>query len=209
MSSICNFCNIVCDNNSILCDICNNWCHFSCIKLTKRQIKELSSSEDPFFCQMCICKNLPFSGLTKVGFMAAFKEFNSRKKSKCFPCLLCDKECENIPKKQSHRSVQCDSCKRWTHQICSSMNNAEFDLISMDNSSFFCQKCLFKFIPCQHLSKSQIQSLGFNNSFNEVNIDFCSFQEHAQYIKLQSVHNTHKNLVTFLYLNIQGETHVA
>lgn len=144
MSSICNFCRILCGNDSILCDICKNWCHFSCTKMTKRQIKELSSSDDPFFCQMCIYDNLPFSCLTKIGFMAAFEESNSKKKTN-FLCLLCDKECENVPTKLGNRSVQCDSCRRWTHQTCSAMSSVEFDRISMDNSLFFAKSVCLSF----------------------------------------------------------------
>ena len=98
MSYLCNFCNIDCGNDSILCDVCDHWCHFSCTKLTRSQLEHLSNSDDPYFCMQCIKSNLPFASLSVNNFKKIFSEVGDKHSLTKFPWLVCNKNCQNFLK---------------------------------------------------------------------------------------------------------------
>ncbi len=51
------------NQNSIFCDICENWIHLRCSGLIKKRFVELSQSNESFFCGACITDTFPFSNL--------------------------------------------------------------------------------------------------------------------------------------------------
>lgn len=54
--------------NSIQCDICDHWVHLRCTTLTKNDLVTLGSSDDPWYCQLCLGNCLPFSSLNQEDF---------------------------------------------------------------------------------------------------------------------------------------------
>ena len=58
---ICVVCKKIVNNNCIFCNICDQWLHFKCSKLSKSQFYLLSQSNEPYFCYSCIEQEMPFS----------------------------------------------------------------------------------------------------------------------------------------------------
>ena len=50
---------------SINCDICKQWVHHKCSKLTVNQFNKYGRISDPFYCSNCVAENIPFSKLSK------------------------------------------------------------------------------------------------------------------------------------------------
>ena len=65
---VCNVCDKVCKTNqiSIFCDICHNWLHLKCTKLSVKSFQNLGPSSMPYFCQRCLNFTFPFSDLNNV-----------------------------------------------------------------------------------------------------------------------------------------------
>ena len=78
----CTYClKLVTDScSSIYCDICNSWIHSKCLKFSNSYLRELGSSDNPFYCPKCISNELPFMFLSRAELKTVF---NFAKKN-CF-----------------------------------------------------------------------------------------------------------------------------
>ena len=60
--SVCKKCVRV-NDRAIQCDICNFWVHIKCNNITPTKYKELmhEDNKEPFYCILCINKEVPFA----------------------------------------------------------------------------------------------------------------------------------------------------
>ena len=119
-----------------------------------------------------------------------------------FPCSVCKKVCHDNPIRSGQRSVQCDICELWTHQVCSGMTNYEFESISQSSITYNCPKCIFQNIPFYNISNSEIKSSSFNSSIAQQNFENIPFNK--QYIETTDVEGSHGNTTCFMYVNIRS-----
>ena len=72
-----------------------------------------------------------------------------------YPCTVCEK-----PVKRNQRGIMCDGCSKWTHARCGGMEEAEYLLLTAQEScEWFCPSCVQSKLPTASLSL-----LGINNS---------------------------------------------
>ena len=65
---ICFICKKNVKNNCIYCEICDQWLHFKCSKISRSQFISLSKSNGPFFCFNCLAQEIPFSSISNKEF---------------------------------------------------------------------------------------------------------------------------------------------
>ena len=54
-----------------------------------------------------------------------------------YPCTKCNKQCRN-----GQNCIECDTCKKWSHQKCTNLTMAQFtDLCKENESSWECNTC--------------------------------------------------------------------
>ena len=88
---------------SINCDLCKDWVHHKCSKLTVNQFNKYGQTDVPFFCSNCVAENIPFSKLSKQKLDklnvddSQVNETTSMAKPTldCTYCVVCNSECEN------------------------------------------------------------------------------------------------------------------
>ena len=51
-------------HKAICCDLCDQWIHISCNKLTKTDYNKMMNSNLLWFCKKCLKKELPFNSIT-------------------------------------------------------------------------------------------------------------------------------------------------
>ena len=72
-----------------------------------------------------------------------------------YPCTVCEK-----PVKGSQRGIMCDGCSQWTHARCGGVEEAEYLLLTAQEScEWFCPSCVQSKLPTASLSL-----LGINTS---------------------------------------------
>ena len=91
---ICSVCKKSVKNNCIYCEICGQWSHFKCCKISSSQFVSLSKSNEPFFCFNCLVQEIPFSFLSN-------KELKNLNLSNIcsYNCKICNNNscfCKNI-----------------------------------------------------------------------------------------------------------------
>ena len=139
----CYFCKKICLTDAVFCELCNTWLHFKCLKFSKKQYNNLSSSNDPFFCTKCISSALPFVNIPKTHLDLFNSTISEPKLS--LPCYKCHKHIHN-----HQQSIKCNLGKHILHFKCSNLNRSDQD----NNKLWSCQDCL-KF-PFSDLDNEQI-----------------------------------------------------
>ncbi len=66
-----------------------------------------------------------------------------------YPCVKCGIECGN-------GTIECSSCKAWTHKDCTTLDDASFQDWASSNDFFLCEKCA--------MTRSTDGTLQFNTS---------------------------------------------
>ena len=89
----------------IFCDICSNWYHLKCTKVTENELIEFNVSQQPYYYPKCLNESLPFENLNDIEIMeepnnAATKQINSF----AFPSI--DDELVAVNPNCCYRSVQ-------------------------------------------------------------------------------------------------------
>ena len=54
------------NHNAVCCDVCDEWVHIGCNKITKYCYRKLKKDNFKWYCKSCIKNNLPFSELTDI-----------------------------------------------------------------------------------------------------------------------------------------------
>ena len=111
---------------SINCDICQNWVHHKCSKLTVNQFNKYGRTPTPFYCSNCINENIPFTKLSRPklhklnedGLPVITNGRTSKPTVSCSLCVMCDSECDN-----------CVNCPN-IHRVCSSCIECKYLNIS-------------------------------------------------------------------------------
>ena len=115
---------------SIQCDLCENWVHHYCSKLTVNQFNKYGCTDTPYYCTSCICENIPYSKLSKAKFdklevdkspPGAQRTNNS---NPCTLCVACNNECN-----------ECITCPN-THRVCDDCIQCKYINLSQLNSLF-------------------------------------------------------------------------
>ena len=126
----CAVCKSLCRDGCIMCDVCKSWIHFKCSKLTRKQLRRYSTTEDKYYCTPCISTSLPFNRLAdkKLNILNSNDKVTLSKetrlpaetnfqdgKATCDLCMECNPECTQCtdsacPDPQNVCSICCD-CK--------------------------------------------------------------------------------------------------
>ena len=59
-----------------------------------------------------------------------------------FVCPVCDRDVNN-----SCKSILCDCCNLWVHQVDAGLNSSQFNLIGKDSNPWFCSNCINSILP--------------------------------------------------------------
>ena len=91
---ICFICKKNVKNNCIYCEICDQWLHFKCSKISRSNFISLSKSNEPFFCFNCLAQEIPFSLISNK----EFKNLNVNNicTHSCDICNINDCYCKSI-----------------------------------------------------------------------------------------------------------------
>lgn len=158
--------------NSICCDICDQWYHLQCCSnLTKREFLDLVSEMDSvWFCVSCIIDILPFSNISNIQFKKLFPNSNIFE-TKCEKirvhklysnnCGVCKRTVKN-----KVTSIPCESCLTLIHKKCSNLNNT---LNSKYILPYFCSSCLLNNLPFMNISETELNNLN-NNKITQTKI---------------------------------------
>ena len=123
---------------SIMCDICNQWLHYKCSKLTIKQFNKYGKNPDtPYYCFKCLQQNIPFTGLSKsklISILNCASNRNTRAQTyistSCNLCVECNTECEDCVVCPNAHKI-CDFCIRCQYLNFSQVNS----LFSKKNAS--------------------------------------------------------------------------
>ena len=198
------YCKILCTENTdcIYCDICEHWNHLKCTKLSKKKFKTLLVNDEAFYCQICISEILPFTSLTSPNFYKMLNNVNHNIHTVSYLCFVCQNKCANSHKLNKFRSIQCNGCHHWAHQICSGFSEQKFKCADMVMQKYFCNKCLIDFLSFYTLSNFELLKLSYN-SLHKGSKRLTGLS-HPQYIDLD---NFKSDSMTFLFINIFSTTH--
>lgn len=172
----CKFClEIVLDNcNCIYCEICDRWCHIKCVKMSINRLRELSESNEPFYCKKCLSHELPFYSLTNKTFAATIDctpDVNARNFK--FPCKVCKKSC-----KSNQNCIYCEICKIWIHVKCTSLSISQFKSYITSTLPYFCSNCISDSLPIDCLDVpdcSELRGCEGYLSLDNLDIHFDSY----------------------------------
>ena len=65
---ICLVCKKDVNSDCIYCEICDQWLHFKCSKISRSNFISLSKSNEPFFCFNCLAQEIPLSLISNKEF---------------------------------------------------------------------------------------------------------------------------------------------
>ena len=143
---LCPVCLKVCKDSQkgICCDVCDQWLHRKCAKISLVQFQSLGNSDSPFYCHHCLSSALPFVNITKSVFNQLFSTGYVRQCSRSvkFPCKHCKKPCQ-----KNQNCICCDVCKIWIHVKCTALTMSQFKSYSVDCLPYFCSLCLTENLP--------------------------------------------------------------
>ena len=119
----CGICGDHCYNDSIHqpsinCDLCQQWVHHKCSKLTINQFNKYGKTSIPFYCTKCVAENVPFTNLSRPKFNTLNEDNpslnntainKSSNTNACTHCVVCNSECNNCVNCPNMHRV-CNSC---------------------------------------------------------------------------------------------------
>ena len=168
--------------NCIQCDLCLNWFHRECVNLSLKKFTELTNDlTSKFTCTICIhdkpcgvCNIEPSLTKRNLYCMTCLKHIcdncnplpntelatfhNSDKPYYCLPCSI-ENFC-NVCKKRCYQDaihepyITCAKCKESIHFSCSKLTKRQFNILKLDNSVYYCNKCIHDGLPFASLPKS-------------------------------------------------------
>ena len=112
--------NVLENQNSIFCDVCENWIHLRCSGLNRTTVLELSQTDESFFCGDCLKDTFPFANIKDYKFANLFDIRLSRKAVCQYTdiaagygkiCSVCFKA-----SRTSMSSVPCSQCQHLIHK---------------------------------------------------------------------------------------------
>ena len=117
---------------SINCDLCQQWVHHKCSKLTVNQFNKYGQTPTPFYCCNCVAENIPFSKLSKPKFdklnddgsTVSVNNHMTLSTCACTHCVVCNSECNS-----------CINCPN-IHRVCNSCIECKYLDVSELNSLF-------------------------------------------------------------------------
>ena len=178
----CHVCShIVLDHQTaFLCDLCQTWLHFKCLKMTREEQKNLSSTNEAWFCPRCVSSIFPFSAITKSQLLALSfnsiaqpKQGNSKNPTllltntihpdRCIikKCSLCIRKV-----KPTQNGIVCCICSHLVHLKCSNLTSKEVYELSSGSlqTEWACYACLSSNFPFKNID--DFSELNFNSNFN-------------------------------------------
>ena len=146
--------------NSICCDICDNWYHLKCCRnLSKASFLNIVSNPDSvWFCVSCLINIFPFSNLNtsqllKIHPLTQQNKVNINKQiSKNYKnnCSVCHKTITN-----KKAAIPCECCVCLIHKKCSS-NQTTTD---KNHVPYYCSNCMHINIPFMIIDNTELHSL--------------------------------------------------
>lgn len=199
---ICLICRKIVNNDCICCDICDQWLHFKCSKLSKSQFYLLSQSNEPYFCYNCIEQEMPFSLISNTEFKRLyFCKINA--KNFKYPCRICGNAC-----KCSQNCIQCNLCNEWTHFKCSALTLNQFEgHVVNEDEAFLCNICYDNIFPFNKINNTELLLLNYNLTYKNVisDTDTEPYSAYSQYTSADSLNTKNiNNGLSFLHLNIRS-----
>ena len=148
--TICTKCNndVLENQNSIYCDLCNTWLHAKCINLTKKELNLLSLSSETWYCKFCLKSIFPFSSITKSQLLAlAFHQYTQLSLTEKKHSITLaqssgtpNKKCRSCRKivEPTQNSIICRNCNTTIHLKCSLLSKKEITTFRHCNKSWTC-----------------------------------------------------------------------
>ena len=199
---ICVVCKKIVNNNCIFCNICDQWLHFKCSKLSKSQFYLLSQSNEPYFCYSCIEQEMPFSLISNTEFKRLYFCITNAKNLK-YPCRICGNAC-----KCSQNCIQCNLCNEWTHFKCSALTLNQFEgHVVNEDEAFLCNICYDNIFPFNKINNTELLLLNYNLTYKNVisDTDTEPYSAYSQYTSADSLNTKNiNNGLSFLHLNIRS-----
>ena len=199
---ICVVCKKIVNNNCIFCNICDQWLHFKCSKLSKSQFYLLSQSNEPYFCYSCIEQEMPFSLISNTEFKRLYFCITNAKNLK-YPCRICGNAC-----KCSHNCIQCNLCNEWTHFKCSALTLNQFEgHVVNEDEAFLCNICYDNIFPFNKINNTELLLLNYNLTYKNVisDTDTEPYSAYSQYTSADSLNTKNiNNGLSCLHLNIRS-----
>ena len=163
------------NENSICCDLCDQWFHLRCSNITLKIFKSVFVGTDSvWFCKSCLDSIFPFSSLSQNKFSTLYQtklesEILRIKSSDVFSevCPVCTKNVQ-----ERHKFIPCSSCKCLIHTNCS--NKADLTLSSHDVCTWICPLCIKEVFPFMELNDFEFgkqQSCSTNTAMSKACID--------------------------------------
>ena len=138
MTEKCDICLLDTSNDSIACDLCDTWYHYSYTNLSPFEFQSFCS--DPTLSWTCsVCVDNTHCIKCNIGF-----NLNSNQKSIC-----------------------CHLCKKYFHLKCSHLTLAKYSLLSTSNEKWYCRTCTNSIFPFNNLDNNKFLKLWKQNTHNK------------------------------------------
>ena len=154
----CNVCSkeVLDNDTSICCDICNTWIHFGCSGIEYNDFATYYTSARSWQCKKCLFSMLPFDNLTNYKLVNQSKYNIETQVSKLIStgnyistCNICKMNVTN-----KNKSIPCAICKSLLHRKCIKLNQNSLNYLLQTISTSMCQQCLTDTLPFMKLNSS-------------------------------------------------------
>ena len=162
---------LVLNENSICCDICNTWYHLKCTSITLKIFKTMFvASSVKWYCKLCIIEALPFGNISNNIFLSQVCVSKTNKtlfdliESGIFnhKCSICNKKINN------NKGIPCSACNCLIHKKCS--KTRKIDFCSNEIKTWFCPLCVKNNLPFMDLDDFELAKT-ISSSSNNVSIN--------------------------------------
>ncbi len=195
------------DQNSIYCDSCCSWIHLKCSGLTKKLFHEISNTDDPYFCAICLHDIFPFHSLCNTKLIKELNPVSAKSVTKFKEILnRYDKICSVCSKvvRLVQSSVPCGNCRHLTHKKCSKSPNWHIAHMHSHLTTWECPSCCVKplsSLPFFEIENNSLLNLTFNSNYScKCNSSAISLSDYDHLEKLETCKLTLKDHET-LYSN--------
>ena len=165
---------LVRDNeNSICCDLCNNWFHSRCSLLDKKQFNSLVvNSDECWLCKFCITKSFAFQSQsdnelknmlthTTKGNEDLLSKLTNPHSGMKRKCNICNRKVPDISK-----SLPCVDCDSLIHIRCSRLQLWNLSDILKLLKEWCCPNCWCDRFPFSTIDNNDLIELTFNSNFS-------------------------------------------
>ena len=120
-------------HKAICCDLCDQWIHISCNKLTKTDYNKMMNSNLLWFCKKCLKKELPFNSITNQEFNKIYDSKYATAFQKVTPDFK--EKAAHLAKEQTNNILNCSYYDLSDLNKINTKDNKYFSLFHLNISS--------------------------------------------------------------------------